>query len=514
VTPAPISPIATTDSGKVRGGIEDGIFVFKGIPYGADTAARRFKPALNPDPWPGIRDCLEFGPRSPQPPETDIYGPSHDSTASEDCLVLNVWTPGLRDDGARPVMVWLHGGGFFSFSGSTAFSDGVRLATRGNVVAVTLNHRLGALGFMHLDEILGPAYADSGNAGLSDLVLALRWVRDNIREFGGDPGNVTIFGESGGGAKVSALMAVPAAKGLFHRAIVQSGSALRLRERAAANKVTKAYLDDLGVPASRAIELTKMPLDRLIAPSLKLPFPRLMNLSPVVGGPLLPRHPFDPNAPDVSADVPMLIGSCHDESTLMYGLRDASLFDLSWRDLPERLSSWIPDTDPGPIIAAYRRDDPDLTASDIFFAATCDFGILRNAITQAERKYAQRTALVFMYEFDFEASRHGKAFKATHADELAYIFDTLANSMPDQGPEMRGLVDQLSESWIAFARTGDPNNGYVPYWPAYDPSTRSTMAFDRVSQVVGDPRGIQRALFPKVSAVVGPFEYLQGVMPD
>jgi para-nitrobenzyl esterase len=409
-------------------------------------------------------------------------------------------------------MVWLHGGGFFSFSGATAFCDGVRLAKRGDVVVVTLNHRLGVLGFTYLNPWLGPDYAGSGNAGMLDIVLALEWVRDNIAEFGGNPNNITVFGESGGGAKVSCLMAMPVAKGLFHRAIVQSGSTLRMREKTVAARVTKSYLDTLKLPVERVADMTTMPLDRLMTPSMNLSFDRLMNMSPVVGDDALPRHPFDPDAPSVSAHVPMLIGSCHDESTLMYGLRDPSLFDLTWDSLIINLSKWFPETDPGLIRGFYCHNYPEYGPSDIFFRATCDFGILRAAITQAERKYEQAGAAVYMYEFNYKSKREGGKFKATHADELSYVFDTLPTSSLDPENERINLVDEISGSWVAFARSGTPNNRSVPSWPSYDTTMRATMAFDKETAVVCDPRGAERRLFPNVTAVVGPFEFLKGAI--
>ena len=490
---------ATIGTGKIRGLVEKEIHVFKGIPYGGDTGKRRFKAPVKPESWSGTRDCLDFGFKSPQLGGASVFGPDTDKASSEDCLYLNVWTPALRDGGKRPVLVWLHGGGFTSFSGSSPAYDGVRQAKRGEVVAVTINHRLGVAGYSYLAEILGGEYAASGNAGMLDIVLALEWVRDNIAEFGGDPNNVMIYGESGGGAKVSVLMAMPGAKGLFHKAVVMSGSSLTMRSPAAATKHTKAYLAALGLNESNARDILTMPLDALMAPITGQSFAQAMGFSPVVDGAALPRHPFDPDAPAISANVPMLIGTCHDETTLLQGARNPKLFELTWDSLPEQLAKAFPKTDPKIFVEAYKKNHPAYSPSDIYFAATCDFGMFRGAVMQAERKHAQGTAAVYVYEFDYESKRAGGKFKATHADEIVYVFDTIANYQRVPNPESQKLADEMSESWIAFARSGNPNNKFVPHWPAYEPGARATMAFNTETKLVNDPRGAERNMFGQVS---------------
>jgi para-nitrobenzyl esterase len=496
---ATTTTIASTEAGKVLGTIENGIHVFKGIPYGGDTAPVRFGAPTGPKPWSGVKECIEFGHKSPQPPESTIFGPVRDKEANEDCLVLNVWTPGLKDGRKRPVMVWFHGGGFTSFSGSNAAYEGVRLATRGDVVVVTVNHRLGVVGYLYLAELGGPIFADSGNAGMLDLVRALEWVRDNIEEFGGDPGNVLIFGESGGGAKVSTLMAMPSARGLFHKAVVQSGSMLNATKPARATAIAKSYLEALKLPPDRAQELRTMPLAALMAPVMTGRFAAIA-LGPVHDGGALPRHPFDPDAPAQTADVPMLIGTCKDETTLLMGGRDPSLFELSWEALPERLAKQFPKTEPGLLVDHYRTNHPDFTASDVFFAATCDFGMWKGAVTQAERKSQQGAAPAFMYQFDYASTRAGGRFKATHADEIVYVFDTVSNFLRRPKPEAQKLADEMSEAWIAFARTGKPATALLPDWPPYDVNKRATMIFNRETKLVNDPRHEERRLFGKVSA--------------
>ena len=491
------APTAILQSGAIRGTVKDGIATFKGIPYGADTAKTRFKPPVKMAPWNGTRDCMDYGFKSPQVGGASVFGPDTDKASSEDCLYLNVWTPAVGDGGKRAVMVWLHGGGFTSFSGSSPAYDGVRQARRGDVVTVTINHRLGVVGYSYLADLLGADYKHSGNVGMMDIVLALEWVRDNIAAFGGDPSNVTIYGESGGGAKVSTLCAMPSAKGLFHKAIVMSGSSLQMRSTEAGTHLSKQYLEALGVSAE---ELPTLPLDKLMAPITGQTFRQAMNFAPVVDGDVLPRHPFDPDAPPVSADVPMLIGTCHDETTLLAGGRNPKLFELTWDTLPDELRKAFPNNEPDLFIAHYKKHYPDYSPSDVYFAATCDLGMFRGAIIQSERKQAAGAAPAFMYQFDYPSRRAGGKFKATHADEIVYVFDTFANYLRKPNPEGQKLADEMSESWIAFAKTGNPNNKAVPNWPAYDPKTRATMVFNVETTIVNDPRGSERVLFDQVPA--------------
>ncbi|HEX2942862.1 MAG TPA: carboxylesterase family protein, partial [Rhodopila sp.] len=310
-----------THRGKVRGAIQDGIRVFKGIPYASADRFHAPRPAVA---WTGVRDALAYGPICPQleqQPPSFMASWTSERTAAEDCLSLNVWTPGIRDQGKRPVMVWLHGGGFSTGSGSRNVFDGTRLSRRGDVVVVTVNHRLNVLGFLYLAHLGSAAFAESGNAGMLDLVAALRWVHENIVAFGGDPDNVTIFGQSGGGAKVSTLMAMPEARGLFHKAIVQSGSHLEGLTPDEATRYALAFLSALNMNANDVPRLSRLPVSALMAALGKVtqaPGPR-PNFSPVIDGIVLPRGPWQPDAPQVSADVPMLIGSNATETTALIG---------------------------------------------------------------------------------------------------------------------------------------------------------------------------------------------------
>ena len=498
---APARPVVETSLGRLRGAFAHGVYFFKGIHYGASTGGpRRFLPPLPPKPWIGVREALELGPPAPQdrlwsPSKGrelvgDLTGPG---LMDEDCLVLNLWTPGLGGPARRPVMVWLHGGAYLIGSSGFPLYDGARLAAKHDVVVVGINHRLNAFGYLYLGELGGKKYADSGNAGMLDIVLALEWVRANIERFGGDPGNVTLFGESGGGGKVGALMAMPSAKGLFHKAIIESGSDLRARTRAEADATARSFLARLGVAPDRLDDLRELPLERFIAAlGHAISGPDALNLGPVVDGHSLPRHPFDPDAPALTASVPMLIGTNDTETTIILGLEDPALFSLDEAGLRASLNHYL-----GPIaeskldalIAAYKKHRPNAAPSDILFAVTTDRWFRWAAITQAERKAAQRAAPVFMYLFAWRTPVLGGRLKAPHGVEMPFVFDNLhvARGWVGEGADLQPLADRVSGALAAFARTGHPNHAALPYWPPYEPGRRATMIFNHECQVVNDP---------------------------
>lgn len=487
-------PVASTRSGPVRGYSDGRIKIFKGVRYGASTESRRFLPPQAPEPWREVRDALDFGAQSPQIAGGDGGGLfrswANRRPDSEDCLFLNVWTPGLRDGARRPVMVWFHGGGFVTGSGASHAYDGTRLAAKGDVVVVTVNHRLNAFGYTYLADA-SPALADSGNVGSLDMLLSLQWVRDNIAEFGGDPRRVLIFGESGGGAKVSTLMATPAAKGLFHRAVVQSGSSLKVREPAAAADDARKLMDALGLKPGQTAELQALPMARVLEGVAK----SNAGFSPVVDGRSLPRHPFHPDAPAVSRDVPMLIGTTKDEMTLLAGARDPSLFDLTWEALPGRLAPVLQGMDPAAVVAALRKIYPQDKPSDIYFTASTEAGFRSRAVAQAERKTAQGGAPAYMYLLTWETPVMGGKWKSPHALEIGMVFDNVAKSesMSGVGPVQQRIADGMSDAWLRFAKSGDPG------WPAYSPPRRATMVFDAQSQVVNAPREAERVMFSRLN---------------
>ncbi len=491
---AQADPVLSTTAGKLRGKTENGIKVFKGVPYGDTTAGRRFMPPQPPKPWIGVRDALDFGHQSPQvgADRPIMYASwSNPRPEGEDCLVLNVYTPGVGDGKKRPVMVWFHGGGYTSGSASSHYADGVRLAKRGDVVVVTVNHRLNAFGFMYLAH-LDPTLADSGNAGTMDMVQALRWVHDNAAAIGGDPNTVLIFGQSGGGGKVSTLMATPSAQGLFHRAVVQSGSGINAIDIKTAEASTARVMAALKLPVSAAgvARLKAMPQPELS----KALQDAGGTFGPVLDMRTLVRHPFAPDAPPMSRSVPLLVGTAKDETAGLVGGRDETLFHLTWETLPERLKGQIGSMDAPSTIAKLRAIYPNAKPSDIFFTATTDQRFRRNAILQAERKAAQAKsggAPVYMYLFEWETPVNGGKWKAPHSIEHAFVFDNVAKSasMVGSGPDQQKIADAMSSAWIRFARTGDAS------WPAYTPETRATMVFNVTPKVVNDPHAPERELF-------------------
>jgi para-nitrobenzyl esterase len=496
------SPLATTVAGKVRGRTENGIHVFKGVRYGADTGTTRFQAPRAPQPWAGVIDTFDYGNQTPQSAAGDGGGLfkswANRKPDSEDCLFLNVWTPGLRDGKKRPVMVWFHGGGFSSGSGASHAYDGVRLAKRGDVVVVTVNHRLNVFGHLFLAGLGGDKYADSGNVGILDLVLSLRWVRDNIAEFGGDPNTVLIFGESGGGAKVTTLMAMPAAKGLFHRAVVQSGAWLLFNESEPSTTIASAVLSELGLTRQTLDGIQTLPIATIQQAAAKASRTAVGGMwGPVIDGKNLLRHPFTPDAPPESRDVPLLIGFNRTESTLLVGPRDPAYFNLTWETLPEKLKPLLQGVDAPTIIADYRKLHPQYSASDLFFAATTDSRFVRAHVAEVERKAQQGGAPAYFYMLDWNTPVDGGKWRSPHALEIGFVFDNVAKSesMSGVGPDQQRIADLMSSAWIAFARSGNPNTSLLPQWPAYDVKSRASMVFDLQPKVVNDVRGKERRLF-------------------
>ncbi len=482
-----------TTAGKVQGATINAIHRFKGIPYGASTGGRnRFQPPAKPAAWAGVRETHTYGNISPQPVRGPsllraAIGESQPETENEDCLYLNVWTPGVGDGHKRPVLFWCHGGGFTMGSGSANFYNGINLGRRGDVVVVTINHRLGPLGFCYLGELAGEEYAASGNVGMLDIVAGLEWVRDNITAFGGDPGNVTIFGESGGGAKVSVLLAMPSAVGLFHRAIVQSGPGVNMTPRDRATRNAEQLLKELGVSAKDKDRLHSLTAAQIIEANAKINSNPLQGWAPVVDGHVLPNHPFDPVAPAISAHIPLMIGTNKDEATLFL-LPDPEVRTLDEAGLLARVQDFVGES-ANTLIAAYRRVDPQGSPRDILLAIASDRMMRMNSIKLAERKHAQGAAPVFMYLFTWETPALDGQLKSCHALEIPFVFDNIARSggFIGDAPECAAIAENMSEAWMAFARDGVPAYRGLPTWPAYTPEKRATMIFDTECRVENDP---------------------------
>ena len=498
------SVTAETKAGRVRGAMERGIHVFKGVRYGADTAKRRFLSPLPPLPWSEVRDATSYGPGCPQ---RRALG----KAASEDCLFLNIWTPGLREGAARPVLFYIHGGAFDEGSGSSPLYDGAQLCRRGDVVVVTVNHRLNAFGHLYLARLAGPEYADSGNVGMLDLVLALRWVRDNIGRFGGDPRRVMVFGQSGGGAKIATLMAMPAALApgnrLFHRAATMSGEEITASGPLHATQRAQALLGALRIADGQAARVREVPAAQLVA--------ALQTVDPIIGhggiyfGTVLderalPRHPFYPDAPPLAATVPMIIGNTHDETRNLIGGSDPGAFHLTWQELAEALArNMRADILPQHVIAEYRRLYPRASASDVFFAATTASRSWRPAVIESELRAAQG-APAFVYQLDWRSPQDGGQWGAPHGLDIPLVFGNLDTPVDLKGTQIgsgersRRMSARMSDAFIAFAHTGDPNIRALPHWQRYELPQRSTMLLDDEPRLVADPRGAERRLFAQV----------------
>jgi para-nitrobenzyl esterase len=485
-------PIVETTAGKIRGVIQAGAHTFRGVPYGASTAgSNRFMPPRKPEPWAGVREAFENGQTAPQlggPPNPLILNHRQPALEGEDCLVMNIFSPGVNDNRKRPVMVWLHGGGFASGAGSAHSFDGNFLARSGDVVVVSVNHRLNIFGHLFLAEAGGEKYADSGNVGLLDVVATLEWVRDNIAHFGGNPGNVTIFGQSGGGLKISTLLAMPPAKGLFHKAIIESGSLLKGVHRDEANKTTERILAKLSLQPNQVDELQKMPMERLLS-AIDNRGPAQgtapLNLAPVVDGRSLPSDPFDPTAPEISADIPLIIGTVNTEGTF-FTPPESPLYSLDEAGMRTRLTQRFGDST-DKLIDLYRKEMPNASPSQIYFMITA---FPAAAIAQAERKVAQGKAPVYMYLFTWETPVEGGKRHSPHTIELPFVFNNVVEQPEEvgNGPELQPLADKVSGAWTAFARTGNPSAAGTPKWLAYTANERATMIINNEWKLVNDPR--------------------------
>jgi para-nitrobenzyl esterase len=513
--------IVETECGKVRGFTRNGIYTFKGIPYGASTEGKnRFMPPQKPEPWPGVRSALYYEHVCPSPPrdswnhdENAFLFQWNDGQPGEDCLRINVWTPGINDNRKRTVMVWIHGGGYVAGSGQEQPGyDGENLSRRGDVVVVSMNHRLGTFGFLNLAEAGGDRYASSGNVGMIDLVFALEWVRDNVGNFGGDAKSVMIFGQSGGGGKVNTLMAMPSAKGLFHRAAVQSGSLLKVGDPHDSYELTAAVLKHLNMSSSDVDQLQTMPADRLLvaatAAQKSLMPPRSPNAppvnfrhlgrqigwQPVVDGKVIPQQIWDPTAPQLSADVPLLVGSVLNEFVTAMDKPDA--FSMTNDELSAKIGAAYGSDKSKEIIDAFRSGHPKANPFQLYSIISVA-SVRERAVKQARLKAALGQAPAYLYWFAWQTPILDGRPMAFHCAEIAFCFDNsdVAETMTGGGPGARALGSKVSQAWIDFAKKGDPNHSGLPHWSPVSSDKLPTMIFDDVCEAKDYPdRGEQKVM--------------------
>lgn len=484
-----MSTIITTQYGKVEGKREGEIYVWKGIPYAASpTNHLRFCPPQPPKSWDGIREAKNFAPGALQPQREvmKFLGDSPSST-SEDCLYLNVWSPGV-DKKNRPVLVWIHGGSFIAGSGSSNLYDGASFAEQGDLVVVTINYRLGIFGFLHLGELGDEKYVGSGNCGLLDQVAALKWVNENIEFFGGDPNRVTIFGESAGALSVGTILSMPSAKGLFNQAILQSGAARHRLNTEKATKVTEKLLSELQIEKDELYKLDSIPAETLLRASTTIP---LLSLGPVVDGISVPIDPETALSEGAAKDIPILIGTTLDEWRLF------TFFDDRWKQMDENGLLEVFEQSFGllwPKISDGLLESGELNQT-LYEKAMTDYIFTYPAIYLSECQVKQDTP-VWMYRFDYQSTAFDGKLKSFHALEIPFVWNTIRKTETERltgnAPERLKLANQMHQAWIAFAHNGNPNTPELPEWPKYELENRPTMLFNVENEIANDPSTQQR----------------------
>ena len=501
-------PVVDTANGKLRGVWTSGVATFKGVHYAASTAGlNRFMPPQPVEKWAGVKDALTMSEVAPQVPggRTSGYGDlivfdRQPSGIGEDCLSVNIWTPSLEQNARKPVIMVIHGGGYYGGSGNSFGMDGDAMTRFSDCVVVAVNHRLGAMGFANLEDFGGSDFASSGTVGMQDLVAALAWIQENIAAFGGDPDRVLVYGQSGGGAKTSNLLAMPSAKGLMHRAGVMSGSSLALQSKDDAARTADAYLRVLGLNKGEVHKLRQLPLTTLIAAQAGMEAdmrargeaPR--TFGPCVDGLAIPHQTWTPDAPEESADVPMVISTALDERTYRmrnFDMTDAELLEFARERAGEQAEE---------AVALYKEDDPDARPFHLAARMDTDTGFRRSAFTMAERKAAQGGAPVWTYLWTWPSPAYEGRYGAVHGIDVGLALHSVRGGLTGASAESVAMADRLAGTWAAFAATGNPNNEYVPDWPEYTQSDRATMIFDNEMKVVEDPRADIRDFWEGVDA--------------
>ena len=483
----------STQSGRVRGLLKDRVHQFWGLPYGAPTdGANRFMPPQKPAPWSGVRDHFQIGHRAPLQPGAGPSAPvvlalDRRDEEGEDCLSMNIFTPAV-DNRARPVMVWMHGGGFSGGSGNYLLYDGTNLAKKENVVLVAVNHRLNIFGFLHLADLGGDKWAQSTNMGVQDLVATLEWIRDNIENFGGDPDNVTIFGQSGGGGKTTTMMAMPSAEGLFHRSIAQSGSAFRGTPASDASEAAERFLGKLGLRSNQLDELQRLNFRQIQDAFYSEPRIRGLGSGPVIDGNIIPRHQWDPTAPSYSSSVPLMMGSTETEN----GWSGPPPYELSEGDMLDRFTTRLANDNAAKgqeLLDLYKRLHPEKRNQMLWLTAESDNSRRWRAQTLGQLKYDQGDAPSYLYFLDWHSPVHDNRMGAYHTLDIPFVFYNMdiAASMTGSAQSRYQLSHVMSAAWAAFARNGDPNHRDMPAWPAFNPTDFPTMMFGDEVRVVNDP---------------------------
>ena len=508
---AEIFPVVETANGRLRGMMAGGIAKFVGIRYGAPTSgANRFMPPQPVAKWSGIRDALHYSDTAPQVPGDRrhdyadlIMFENQPGGPGEDNLALNLWSPTLSNTAKKPVIVVLHGGGFYGGSGNAIGMDGEAMARFSDSVVISVTHRLGALGFLHLAEFGGDRFASSGTVGMQDIVAALEWVRDNVEAFGGDPSRVLVYGQSGGGAKTSTLMAMPSGKGLFHRAGVMSGSALRMMPEEMANANAARLLKALDIAPGDVDALQAVPWTTLLETQSTLEAAARAkgeapsSFAPVVDGKILPRHPFAPDAPAVSGDVPLIVSTALDERSYRMGnfdMTEAELLDFARERAGDRAKE---------VVDLYRDESPEEKPFLLAARMDSDIWFRKGAFAQAELKAKQGGAPVWSYLWTWPSPAYGGRYGAVHGIDVAPSLHSVRGALNGPSADSVAMADRIAGSWAAFATNGNPNNKYLPDWPAYEGTKRATMILSQDPHVENDPRSQFRDIWAQIGASRG-----------